>query len=71
MQLPPNHTIIIRVMDDGSTEARVQGVNGDQCMGLLDLLDEAGIVLLEEKTDDYDKPSQQGIQPSSTVSSGW
>ena len=54
--LPPNHSIVFNVDEDGNLHAEVEGVQGQGCEGLLDILKELGIVLSEEHTPDYEKP---------------
>jgi len=59
MNLPPNHSIVFFVSEDGELTAEVEGVSGSACDTLLDILKEAGVVQSEEATPDRDKPEPQ------------
>ena len=58
--VPKNHSIVFHTDDDGNLHATVEGVQGPGCDGLLEILEDLGVVLKEEKTKDWDRPEHQG-----------
>ena len=58
--MPPNHSIRFWMDKNGNLTAEVEGVHGQGCSGLLDILKDIGIVQSEENTADWDKPDHQG-----------
>ena len=71
-KIPPNHSIRFWMDADGNLVAEVEGVHGQGCAGLLDILKDIGIVQSEEKTADWDKPDHQGrsVLPRTTLRNG-
>jgi hypothetical protein len=66
------HEIVFSVDEEGNLTAQVEGIHGKGCDGLLDILDELGLVLSDEKTPDWDRPEPQGraLRPSTAVGAG-
>ena len=71
-KMPPNHSIRFWMDADGNLVAEVEGVHGQGCSGLLDILKDIGIVQSEENTADWDKPDHQGrsVRPPIALRSG-
>ena len=64
-----DYSIEVTISPDGKLNAKVQGIHGEGCDGLLDVLDQIGVVEDEGHTDDWDKKQkrQQGIKPRVSV----
>jgi hypothetical protein len=71
-RVPPQHTIRFWTDEGGHFKAEVEGVHGDQCEGLLDILEDIMVIEEVEATDDRDKPSPQGraVRPRTHVRNG-
>lgn len=67
-----NHDIVFSVDEDGNLLAQIEGVQGQGCDGLLDILAELGVVTHEEHTGDWDKPEPQGraVRPAAGLNTG-
>jgi hypothetical protein len=58
-KLHPNHRIDVSLDTEGNVVAQIEGIQGQGCEGILDVLAEAGMITDREHTDDHDKPEPQ------------